>query len=70
MSAPTEILRAIAEEIAKTAKANMPIQDGETVLREWLENGAYHRESKLNGIIVKCEYDLKLKKVRRTESKG
>lgn len=67
MSAPMEVLRAIAEEIAKTARASMPIQDGEIVLREWLENGVYHRESKLDGVIIKCEYDFKLRKVRRIE---
>lgn len=67
MSAPMEVLRAIADEIAKTARASMPIQDGETILREWLENGVYHRESRLNGVIIKCEYDFKLRKVRRIE---
>ena len=48
MDSIQSVLRAIAEELAATAKAAMPpLREGELILRESLENGTYRRVTTL-----------------------
>lgn len=46
MNAVSSVLRAIAVELATTAKQNLPkLQEGETVVQEHLKDGVYTRET-------------------------
>lgn len=46
MNAVSSVLRAIAVELATTAKQNLPkLQEGETVVQERLKDGVYTRET-------------------------
>ena len=43
-------LVSVAKEIAQRAKDSMPpLQENEVIKREWLADGAYHRETELDG---------------------
>lgn len=66
MTAVSSVLLAVATELAKTAKDSMPkIREGESVRREWLEDGIYKRETTLNGEIYLAQYDFRQRKCRR-----
>lgn len=66
MTATAEVLLAVANELAKTAKTSMPqMHEGEKIMREWLENGIFYRETSLAGEILRYQYDFKQRKSRR-----
>lgn len=70
MNPASEVLRAVATELASMAKASLPkLNDGERVQREWYEDGVYCRETTLDGDIVCCQYDFRQRKIRRTAAK-
>ena len=61
-----EVLRAVAAELAKEAKANLPeLREGEKIQREWLKNGVYYRETLLQGDTYQAQYDFRQRKSRR-----
>lgn len=61
-----EVLRAVATELAKEAKSNLPdLREGETIQREWLKNGVYYRETSLHGETYQAEYDFRQRKSRQ-----
>ena len=50
MTAASAVLFAVATELAKEAQDALPkLRDGESVRREWLEDGIYYRETSYNG---------------------
>lgn len=66
MTAAPAVLLAVATELAKLAKAEMPkLRDGERVLREWYENGVYYRETTFNSETFRSQYDFRQRKSRR-----
>lgn len=66
MTAAPAVLLAVATELAKEAKASLPeLRNGETVQREWFENGIYYRETVFDGELFKSQYDFKQRKSRR-----
>lgn len=66
MTATAEVLLAVANELAKTAKSSMPkMREGERVMREWLEDGIFYRETSLAGETFRYQYDFKQRKSRR-----
>ena len=63
MSAVSSVLLAVASELAASARSSLPeMKDGETVKREWLENGIYFRETVLDGRVSRAEYDFRQRK--------
>ena len=61
-----EVLRAVASELAKEAKENLPeLRDGEKIQREWLKNGVYYRETSLQGETYQASYDFRQRKSRQ-----
>lgn len=59
-SAAVAVLRAVANELAQTAKSSLPkLREGETVKREWLRDGVYYRESVLDGQTYTGQYDFR-----------
>lgn len=63
MNAALAILRAVAEELANEAKANLVIANpDEQIVREWYENGFYYRETISSGAKMLYCYDFRLKK--------
>ena len=66
MKSAATVLKAIAEELLKTANLNLPeIKDGEVVTKEGLTNGIYFRESTYNGETLRVEYDFRQKENRQ-----
>ena len=65
MTTAATVLIAVATELAKTAKSSMPeIRNGERILREWLDNGIYFRETEYEGAIFRNQYDFRQRKCR------
>ena len=55
-------LIAVAVELGETAKNSMPkLREGETIIREWLKNGFYYRETALEGKIFLAAFDFRLR---------
>ena len=53
-------LVSVAQEIAQRAKDSMPpLQENEVIKREWLADGAYHRETELDGRRFISSYNFK-----------
>lgn len=66
MKTAPAVLLAIANELAKQAKAEMPkMNEGETLLREWYKDGIYCRETTLDGQVFHNQYDFRQRKSRR-----
>ena len=66
MTAVSEVLFAVARELAKQAKDSLPeLQDGEKIQREWLDSGIYYRETMLRGQTFISQYDFKQRKRRQ-----
>ena len=60
MKSVSTVLRAIAAELAATAKQNMPeLKEGEKIEKEYLLNGIYVRETSFGN---RYQYDFKQKK--------
>ena len=58
MTVVSEVLFAVARELAKQAKDSLPeLQDGEKIQREWLDSGIYYRETMLRGETFISQYD-------------
>ncbi len=63
MKAASAVLLAVASELAALAKGSLPeMQEGETVKREWLENGCYIRETVLDSKVKQARYDFRQRK--------
>lgn len=63
MSAVALVLFSVAKELAEEAKASMPkLNDGETVMQEWLADGKYNRKTFLNGRIMLYQFDFRQRK--------
>lgn len=61
-----EVLSTIAKELAGQAKISLPkLLDGEKVVRESFENGAYVRETVLGDTVYLSRYDFRQRKSRR-----
>lgn len=66
MTAASAVLFAVATELAKEAQDALPkLRDGESVRREWLEDGIYYRETSYNGENFISQYDFRQRKSRR-----
>ena len=66
MNTAPAVLLAVATELAKQAKSEMPeMREGETVRREWYENGVYYRETEMDGEVFQSQYDFRQRKIRR-----
>ncbi len=66
MTAAPSVLLAIAKELAEQARSSLQeTSEDEIVLREWYENGIFHRETALNGIIFHDQYDFRQRKSHR-----
>lgn len=66
MTVVSEVLFAVARELAKQAKDSLPeLQDGEKIQREWLDSGIYYRETMLRGETFISQYDFKQRKSRQ-----
>ncbi|MBR1691205.1 MAG: hypothetical protein IJ711_00345 [Lachnospiraceae bacterium] len=62
---------AVAGELAKQAKDELPeIRPGERILREWLDNGVYHRRTALGEEQFESRYDFRQKKSSRVAVGG
>ena len=71
MSAASSVLLAVANELASSAKSNLPeLNDGEKVQREWYENGVFYRETALDGNTFRYLYDFRQRKSRRVAVLG
>ena len=54
----------VARELAELAKSSMPkIRKGETVKREWLQDGIYYRETICDGKSYQTRFDFWQRKV-------
>ena len=66
MTAASAVLFAVATALAKEAQDALPkLRDGESVRREWLEDGIYYRETSYNGENFISQYDFRQRKSRR-----
>ena len=66
MTAASAVLFAVATELAKEAQDALPkLRDGESVRREWLEDGIYYRKTSYNGENFISQYDFRQRKSRR-----
>ena len=66
MTAASAVLFAVATELAKEAQDALPkLRDGESVRREWLEDGIYYRETSYNGENFISQYAFRQRKSRR-----
>ena len=66
MTAASAVLFAVATELAKEAQDALPkLRDGESVRREWLEDGIYYRETSYNGENFISQYEFRQRKSRR-----
>ena len=66
MTAASAVLFAVAAELAREAQDALPkLRDGESVRREWLEDGIYYRETSYNGENFISQYDFRQRKSRR-----
>lgn len=66
MKTAPAVLLAVATELAKQAKSEMPeMREGETVRREWYKDGVYYRETEMNGEVFQSQYDFRRRKSRR-----
>ena len=67
MSSPAPaVLLAVASELAKQAKSNMPeLRDGERIRREWYKDDVFYRGTTLDGDIFLSQYSFRLRKSRR-----
>ena len=66
MTAASAVLFAVATELAKEAQDALPkLRDGESVRREWLEDGIYYRETSYNGENFISQFDFRQRKSRR-----
>ena len=66
MTAASAVLFAVATELAKEAQDALPkLRDGESVRREWLEDGIYYRETSYNGENFISQYDFRQRRSRR-----
>ena len=71
MSTASAVLIAIAKELARQAKDNLPkLQEGEEVQREWFEDGIYYRESLIDGSSYISQFDFKNRESRRVAAGG
>lgn len=62
MTATVSVLAAVAKELAKQAKDNMPkIREGEELHREWYSDGKYYRETSFDGERVISLFDFRCK---------
>lgn len=63
MTAAPAVLLAVATELAKLAKSSLPeMRNGETIQREWFENGIYYRETIFDGKVFQNQYDFRKRK--------
>jgi len=54
----------VAKELAELAKSSMPeIRKGETIKREWLQDGVYYRETVYDGKIHQARFDFRQRKI-------
>lgn len=66
MNAAPAVLLAVATELAKQAKSEMPeMRDGEEVRREWYKDGVYYRETEVDGKVFQSLYDFRQRKSHR-----
>lgn len=66
MKETSMMLIAVAKELAAQAKSSLPkLQEGETIRREWYENGVYFRETTLSDEIFLSQYDFRTRVCRR-----
>lgn len=66
MTAAPAVLFTVATELAKLALSSMPeMRDGEQIEREWYEEGIYYRETSLDGVIFRSQYDFRQRKCRQ-----
>lgn len=66
MNAAPAVLLAVATELAKQAKSEMPeMREGEEVRREWYEDGVYYRETEVDGKVFQSLYDFRQRKSHR-----
>ncbi len=71
MSVASSVLLAIANELASSAKSNLPeLNDGEKIQREWYKDGVFYRETTLDGITFRYLYDFRQRKSRRVAVSG
>jgi hypothetical protein len=67
MKSAVSVLFAVAKELAEQAKQGLPeVKEGESVRREWYENGRLCRETILNGESYIDLYDFEQRKSRLT----
>ena len=60
------VLLAVAKELAAQAKSEMPeMREGETIRREWYENGVFYRETQMNEEVFQSQYDFRQRKSHR-----
>lgn len=66
MTAASAVLFAVATELANEAKDTLPkLRSGECVLREWLKDGIYCRETSYNGEKYISQFDFRQRKSRQ-----
>ncbi len=59
MRSVLEVIVAIASELTVSAKSHFPeLRSGETILHEGLENGIFFRETQLDGVQYRFEFDF------------
>lgn len=71
MTAASSVLFAVATELAKEAKDAMPkLKDNESIIREWLEDGIFYRETNCDGKKFLNQFDFRQRKSRSTAVGG
>ncbi len=71
MTAASDVLFAVATELAKEAKDAMPeLKAGESICREWFENGIFYRETDHKGRKFLNQFDFRQRKSRRAAVGG
>ncbi len=71
MKTAAVVLLAVAKELAKQAVDSMPkLREGETLCREWYEDGTYYRETLFNGEKAVNLYDFRQRKSRLLAAGG
>lgn len=59
------VLLAVAAELANLAKASMPkLNDGELIVREWISDGVFYRETTLGAETRRYQFDFRQRKSR------
>ncbi|MBR1613888.1 MAG: hypothetical protein IJ673_00245 [Treponema sp.] len=70
MNETSAVLLAVSSELAALAKDGLPeMKEGETMRREWLENGMYIRETVVDGEVKQARYDFRQRKTATRRQK-